>query len=710
MTDRYTVQVVADRDLTEDGTEPESGCILAEETVKAKLRILITDSKAGSVYAEKGEAVDLFYGTSHNAGGNLSALVVDHLEVSPEKQDGMWKASVPVSGQAGVHDFTLSQVVFDDGTQADAEHTIQAEVLKDIPTAENFSWNKTAQDELSIRFELRDEDSALQDDRVKIEEEGGKVLLEETAAAGENEVSAALTLKESYAITVVADYDRDTNAIDDQSNGYSEEVLLSQTVSASRDALEMKDITAERLYYTGGSGREEVRVLDITDGLPEDSENYYAVIEMEEMPDFYAGIREFRRDGDDGSVYAVLDQEDLIRYEADGTRATGHAFPVAYRDEKGEYPLIASAEELFAKMASDPKGSFKLTEDLDASGTSAERAAVTGTFTGELEGNGYRIKNLPTTLFQTLSGAKIHDLVIEDAVVTTSQSGILANVIQNQSVIENVFLVDSSISNGVDGMGAFAGRLVNSTIRKSASVNVSVRGLVAVGGIIGGPNTGSPAIEYSLSMSSGAGYRIAGFDVLDNVKEVYEYSGSGSETSITQDNQADVKETDAVYDRSFYEDTLKFDGDVWKLDGLVYGKLPSIKGASIEENNLGIPGYSSIVNHAGYDPARERAYANMAKLMPLSDTRMWVEYGNSLSDNDLFVTGTVRFVLPLDENDRLVSAVRRDAPEEIRKIRIVFEEGSMEEYPVTHRKLTGDLAASYEVDGTDLRYQFRKHF
>lgn len=147
------------------------------------------------------------------------------------------------------------------------------------------------------------------------------------------------------------------------------------------------------------------------------------------------------------------------------------------------------------------------------------------------------------------------------------------------------------------------------------------------GGNIGGPNTGSPYIEYSLSMSSGAGYRIAGFDVLDNVKEVYEYSGSGSVTNITQDNQADVKETDAVYDRGFYEDTLKFDGDIWKLDGLAYGKLPSIKGAPIEENNLGISGYSPIVNHAGYDPARERAYANMAKLMPLSDTRMWVEYG-----------------------------------------------------------------------------------
>lgn len=774
LTDSYTVQITADQDLTDDGTEPEFGKILAEETVKAAVRFLITDSRAGSAYAEKGGTADLFYEIRHNVDGGLAALVVDYLELKPEQQpDGMWKVSVPAPDQAGVHSFALSQAVFDDGTQADAEDRIRMEILKDVPSVENFVWDKTALDELKIRFDLKDEDSALQDAWVKIEEEGGNVLLEETISVGENEVSAALTLKEDYVITVTADYDRDTNAMDDQSNGYSGEVLLAQTVSVSRDALELKDITAQRLFYTGGNGREEVSILDITGGLPTDPENYYALIEMENMPDFYAGVREFRREGGSGRVYAVLDQEELIRYDTDGTRAANHAFPVPYKDQTGEYPLIKSVEELIDAMRTDPRGSFVLTEDLDASGISPDTPAVPGSFSGELDGNGFRIKNLPTALFQTLSGARIHDLVIEDASVTSFQSGILANVIQNQSLIENVFLLDSSISNGVDGLGAFAGRLVNSTIRRSASVNISVRGLVAVGGIvgktesgaliedcyvtgkiqgtydhpslgartggvagwhgsgrirtcytkaqiiapakkgnggiIGGPNTGSPVIEHSLSMSSGAGYRIAGFDVLDNVKEVYEYSGSGSETSITEENQTEIKETDAVYDRSFYEDTLKFDGNVWNLDGLEYGKLPSIEGAPVEDNNLGIPGYSLVVNHTGYDPARERAYANMAKLMPLSDTRLWVEYGNSLPDNNEFVNGTVRFILPLDADGGLVSGVRRDAPEEIRKIRVVFEDGNMEEYPVTYRKLTGNLAASYEVDGTALRYQFRKY-
>ena len=63
-------------------------------------------------------------------------------------------------------------------------------------------------------------------------------------------------------------------------------------------------------------------------------------------------------------------------------------------------------------MKANPGGSFALTEDLDASGISADEAAAAVTFTGELNGNGYRIRNLPTALFRTLSGARIYDLVM----------------------------------------------------------------------------------------------------------------------------------------------------------------------------------------------------------------------------------------------------------------------------------------------------------
>lgn len=783
LTGGYTVQITADCDLSSDGTETVHGKILAEQTVKAAPRVLITDSRTDRSYIEKGEETDLFYELEHNAEGELTSLVIGHLEVKPERQNGdaqtggIWKVSVPAPDKAGVHTFTLFQAVFSDGTVVNTEQAdrakLQTEVLKSVPSVENIDWEKTAQDELLVRFEIADGDNALENARVQIAEEGGRSLLDQTAAAGKQEVSAALTAEENYVITVTADYDRDTDALDDQSNEYKDAVLYTNTVSASKDALELKNITAERLYYTGGqtggNTGKEVDVLDITGGLPADTENYYAVIEMDGLPDFYAGIREFRRDGDSGKVYAVLDQDGLVQYGKDGTRETGHAFPVAYRDGDGEYPLITGAEELFDRMKADPKGKFTLTEDLDASGIQADEAAVAGTFTGELDGNGYRIKNLPTSLFNTLSGARIYDLVIENADITAARSGILANTIQNSTVIENVFIVDSSISNGVDGLGAFAGRLVNSTIRESASLDVSVRGLVAVGGIvgktekgaliencyvtgkvqgtydhpslgartggitgwhgggtisrcytqaqitapakkgngglIGGPNTGSPSIEYSLSMSTGAGYRIAGFDVLDNMKEVYEYSGSDSETNITEENQSSVRETDAVYDKKFYTDTLDFDESIWELDGLAYGKRPALKDAPVEENNFGLPNYSTVLKHENYRPDREQAYANMAKLMPLSDTRMWVEYGNRLEKDDELVEAAVRFILPLDENSALVTGVEKDAPEKIQKVRIAFENGTMREYLTVYKKMTGNLVPLYQVEGINLVYQ-----
>ena len=539
-----------------------------------------------------------------------------------------------------------------------------------------------------------------------------------------------------------------------------------------QEVIELKDITETTLYYSTDGKTEEIEILDITGGLPEDPENYYAVIGMESLPDLYTGISEFRQENS-GAVSAVIDQEDIIRYDADGNRIEGYAFPVAYRDKDGEHPLIKSAQELFDKMADEPKGTFELTEDLDASGIPADAPAIAGTFTGELDGNGFRIRNLPTSMFDTLSGAHIHDLVIEDASVTVQRSGILANSIQRQSLIENVFIVDSAVSNGVDEMGAFAGRLSDSVIRRSASVNVSLKGLVAVGGIvgktqtgaliedcyvtgkvqgtydhpslgartggitgwhgggkisrcytkaeilaparkgnggiIGGPNTGSPAVEYSLSMSTGAGYRIAGFDVLDSAREVYEYSASGSETNITEDNRNNVKETDAVYERTFYEDTLGFDKKIWDLDGLSLKKLPRLAGSPVEDNNYGIPSYSEVKRQEDYQAERETAYANMADLMPFADTALWVEYGNGLSGSDDLAAKKIKYVLPLDREGTYIPGIHREDPGKAAKVRVIFEDDTRRDYILNDAGLAGDLVASYGIEGQEFRYQFRNY-
>lgn len=772
ITSAYTVQIAADCDLSEDGSEAETGKVLSEYSVQARPRVIVTDGWAEKTYVEKGEEIGVFYRIEHNTGSEPAAVVCGFQEekISPE-EDGSWQARVASPEEAGPYETALTQVLFADGTILDAAWKIRTEVLKDLPSAEGFSYEKTAGDELAVYFEIEDPDKALTGARVEIAEQNGDIILAENVSEGENKILTPLKTAENYTVTVTADCDRDSNTLDDQSNAVKGYTLLSENVSVSRDALEFKDVTGNTLYYAGNAGHEKVDMIDITGGVPGDVSDYYAVIEMENLPDFYAGIRQFRLDENAKKLYAVVDQADLIQYKENGDKAQEYIFPVAYRDSEGEHTPVKSAEELFRKMTEKPDGKFELTEDLDASGIAADKAASAGTFTGELDGNGYRIFNLPTSLFGTLSGAYVHDLVIEDAAVTAQRGGILADAVRNRTVIENVFIKDSSISNSVDGVGGFTGTLSNSTIRKSAAVDVKVRGLVAVGavagktdsgaliedcsvsgtvegtydhpslgaraggiagwhgsgairrciaaariigpsdkgngGLIGGPDKGSPAIEYSISLSSGDGYRIAGFDVLKDVKEVYEFSGSDSLSNIHDGNKGGVKETDAVYETDFYEKTLGFDGEVWEFGLVPYGKLPLLKTAPYTENNHRIPGYEQVRNHSDYRVEREQAYANMAMLMPFMDTRMWVEYGNSLEKEDLLATGKMQYVLPLAEDGSLVNALTKEMPDKIKKVRVIFEDGKMQEYETVYEKLLGDVAGVYRLNGTDLKYQFR---
>ena len=410
--------------------------------------------------------------------------------------------------------------------------------------------------------------------------------------------------------------------------------------SAVKDSIELKEVTKETVYHIKEDGSvEEISMLDITDGIPEDMSNYYAVIEMEDLPSFYAKIKEFRKENK--KLVAVIEQKDLVQYAKDGSKTTGsYKFAISYKDSKGEHGIVKDATEFFKEVAANLGGTYTLTEDLDASNISADQAAILGTFTGKINGNGHKILNLKTPLFQKVNGATIENLVIENATITSSVKGILANSIENKSTINNTFIVNSSLKNNTNQMGAFAGVLNNSTIKNSAAINISIKGNNTIGGmigqtnsgsviensyvtgtiegtiyhdlgariggitgwhsgasidhcftnvtikapsktgnggLIGGPNGANPKITYSFSIANGSTNKIAGFNVLANAKEVYEYKDANGTTNINANNQDKVKEVSDIYTKSFYTDVLKLDESVWNLDLVDNGKLPSLK-------------------------------------------------------------------------------------------------------------------------------------
>ena len=650
----YKFRILLSYQKTEDGSQTESDVNVFEQdaVLKRDYNLQISDIAAASeqgtqtVYFEKNNKINVSF-TAQTSSVFLAEKVMVNGTEYPLTSLGNNRYQFTVDGfaQAGVQKLTLEKLWMSNSKELEISNdkNIQVEILKDKPQVSNFASEQTDADKLKLTFDLNDPDNALTQAKLIVSDDNSTLLEQVVTAGAQQEVLVDLTTNENYNVSVIADYDRDTNTLDQNSNQTSNEEIFQQAVTASKDVIEFKDVTGARLYHREADGSvKEVELLDITGGIPQNVDDYYAVIEMENLPEFYAGIQSFRQDTATGKLLGVIDQADLVQYSQDGTvRKNEFTFEIGYKDQQGEHALIKDASEFFTQVSQNLSGNFELQEDLDASKIPAGKAAaIMGNFSGTIDGNGHKILNLNLPLFQTVNGGTIKNLVIEDAYITSNSKGILSASIQNRATVENTYIVNSSLLTSTNGLGAFAGELVNNSIIKtSAAINVTIHGSDTIGGIIGntksrssiencyvtgtlkgtsthtslgsrvGGITGwhggdtishcftkvdivSPSklgnggiiggpqqtvlIDHSLSMSTGTAYRIAGFDTLNSAKEVYEYALSNSTTNINDVNNDGVKEISDVYDPVFFADTLGFDTSIWNLDLVEYGKLPSL--------------------------------------------------------------------------------------------------------------------------------------
>lgn len=497
----YTFTVTLTAARSTDGTQTAEETVLScpiqmirDYELEVSALTAVDADGAGTAYVEKNAPFTVRFTSQNKTQFVPQTLVSGETEypLTPG-EEGSYTLQLTAGGQAGPASFTADSLRMNNGKQVpiDGGRTLAYEVLRDAPSVTDFTHEKTEQDTLRVQFTLQDADGALESARVTIADETGRTLLDEAAESGPNEKTVPLGTGEHYTVTVRASYDRDSGALGGDANHHTDEEIFTREVAASRDAIELKDVESQTLYRATAEGVEKVDRLDITDGLPADTENYYAVIGMKDLPDFYAGIREFRLDEEAHRLYAVLDRDNLVAWRADGTRSNTYAFPVAYRQGDTDHALIESAAELFRQMASDLDGTFTLDCDLDAAGITGSYA-VPGTFTGTLNGNGHTIYNLPAGLFQKLSKATVTDLVLEDAAVTTDAKGILAGSIDGGATVEKVFLVDCSLRNAAGNMvGGFTGSLTNATIRQSAAINLTLQADNTIGGMVGQTYAGS---------------------------------------------------------------------------------------------------------------------------------------------------------------------------------------------------------------------------
>jgi len=187
-------------------------------------------------------------------------------------------------------------------------------------------------------------------------------------------------------------------------------------------------------------------------------------------------------------------------------------------------PYQISTQTHFESIADNLGSYFVLTDNVDAGGSSM---IVSGTFTGNLDGNGYTVSNVTLSLgqfgtggvFEEVSGATVEDIVFDNVTVNGGfNNGLFGENVGSGTTINRVNVKNSTTSS-TQGVGVLFGRISSpATITETSLENCSFE-----------------AVSNSNVTTQNTGLMIGSVQANTTLKDCYvsESSSSGPESGYT---------------------------------------------------------------------------------------------------------------------------------------------------------------------------------
>lgn len=291
--------------------------------------------------------------------------------------------------------------------------------------------------------------------------------------------------------------------------------------------------------------------------------------------------------------------------------------------------------------------------------------------------------------------------------------------------------------------GAFASTLSSSKISNCYAQGVINSGYQGDGGIAGSTDQTS-AIEYCISNQSltpyfgpGSGYsHLNGGNIVgvannvtlknniaiadrNNAYAYKVYNGTGKINEASENNYYlsdtagianEGKGVEAIESSSlneeFYRNTLKLDDKIWNLAGASAEHIPTLINNRLTSPY--IPSYERIKDNASYNASKEIAYNNLYKLMPFYDASYVIEDAEKINTGDTLNTKKIQGIIPYNGEDKVIYALDTRNFDQIKKIRLIFTDGTSETYDVTYDITLGDVAC-YDIPSLGLKYTYNHY-
>jgi len=231
---KYKVKIVATYNQdAEDITKT-----LYEKEITAKPNAAIDSVSANKTYVEKQGVVILTYNVNSNKTNDVSKIRVNNVDLIAEKiSDGKYKVSYVVGETSGFTNLTATQLTFNDNTIAAVSKTIKVDVLKDRPTASDFTLSDDIDNtSINISFKINDLDNAFVSGKAILTNTEDGTIASKDIKKGLNELTFKVKNTVKYTLDIKVSYDRDSNTSGDTNDNFVEnEILLTKKVQQLSD-------------------------------------------------------------------------------------------------------------------------------------------------------------------------------------------------------------------------------------------------------------------------------------------------------------------------------------------------------------------------------------------------------------------------------------------------------------------------------------------
>lgn len=481
----YKFEVYLDYARDIDGVKKFTNKLAYEETMTllsnynfniTNLKTVDEANTTSKTYFTKTENVGLEFEATNNSNNIPSKVTINNQEYDVKNHNDKYYVNIGTYN-TGVQTITIDKVILDNNKELNitTNNRVSFEVLKDKPAVSNVTVKNKDIDEVVLNINVEDDGNALENAYITINDGSKDIVTSKTINSGVNEVTFKLGYGENYSIKINGDYDLDSDT-NNNLNNVSNEEIYSEDIVIKQELLELKDIESIVIYRSNNGVVEAVSNIDVNNFNPSE---HIAKVNMKDLPDTYFEIEKAEVVGND--LMLTLKQDNVVRYDSNGR---SNKLVLRYGEVSGTQANNSTIESLINQMKLNPTGTYELTCDLDASKYNVD-TLFDFEFRGTLNGNGYTIKNLNGSLFNTLSGARIENLFVENANVTRTR-GIIANT-ATDTTLTNVHIKDSSVDvKDIKYIGGLIGETTRVTIEKCSATNIKVNSnTTGVGGLIG---------------------------------------------------------------------------------------------------------------------------------------------------------------------------------------------------------------------------------